>query len=221
MVKGRHVNKKSVFSTAFIFVSAVLLFSCSSELEHLEEFNGVTLRQTVTRISQKMYWTRDIDGSVLSSKVIGADGISKSVTASPSNVFASGTEDSYPPVYPSIDGFAVLNTSMIPDAAISVLDGFCSAIVERKGADSYMDASSIYALVIFRYDINREGKRFKSYILGEAYDTGPLLQCPVRFLENDGSFQDARIYLSPERSYRIVSLEFIGHEDAGEKNERS
>ena len=189
-----------------------LFFSCSAGIEIYQDYTDVTLRQTIGQIAQKIYWTPDIDGSILSSKVSGADGIAAAMVPNPSNIFASGAEQLYEPVYPDIAGFALLNTSSLGEAALANLKGFCNAVVEKKSADSFMDSESIYALVIFNYDINRENKKFSSYILGEPFNNGPVIQCPVRFMEEDGGFQDSMVYLSPDRSYKITALEFVANE---------
>ncbi|MBR6193570.1 MAG: hypothetical protein IKQ66_05355 [Treponema sp.] len=207
------MRKTSIFLNILLVYTALFFFSCSVGIEAYQDYTDVTLRQTIGQIAQRTYWTHDVDGSILSSKIVGADGVSQMFTASPSCIFASGAESLYPPVYPDIEGFAVLNTSGLNSSAMANLSGFCNAIVEKKSADTFMDRDSIYSLVIFNYDINREGKKFTSFILGEPSNSGPIIQCPVRFLEKDG-FQDVFVYLSPDRSYKIISLEFV----AGEKD---
>ncbi len=209
------MKKTSIFLNILLVSTASFLFSCSVGIEAYQDYTDVTLRQTIGQIAQRTYWTHDIDGSILSSKIIGADGVSQTFSADPTSVFASGAESLYPPIYPDIEGFAVLNTSGLSESAAANLNGFCNAIVEKRSADSFMDRDSIYSLVIFNYDINREGKRFTSFILGEPSNNGPIIQCPVRFLEKDG-FQDAFVYLSPDRSYKIISLEFVAREKDSE-----
>ncbi|MBQ1832469.1 MAG: hypothetical protein II114_01705 [Treponema sp.] len=203
--------RKSSFSALALFFS-FFLFSCSISEEYYQEYNVDTIRKTVMQISEKTYWTRDIDGSILSGSTFGAEGISRSITANPMNAFASGAEDLYEPVYPSLKNFPVLNTSALNDAARSNLTGFCNAVVERKSADYFMDPSSIYSLVIFNYDMNREKARFSSFVLGEPFISDTIVQCPVRFFQKDGAYKDVSVYLSPEKSFKIISLEFLTEE---------
>lgn len=190
----------------FIFASFLCL-SCSMEKVHLEEEEDLTLRKTVNTISSETFWTQELDASILSESVKGADGVSRSTTALPENVFASGNEEDYVPVYPGLKDFPTLDTRILNQSAKSNLNGFCNAVVEKKSADSFMDSSSIYALVIFNYDINREGKKFNRYVLGQPFLCDDLYQCPVRFFEKSG-YTDVVVYLDTKKGNKICALDF-------------
>ncbi len=207
--------KKTVF---FISISLLILsfFSCSVEKVEFQDEEIVTLRKTISQVSDKIYWTQELDSSILESRVNGADGISKSMTADPSNIFASGAESFYEPVYPAFEDFALLDTSSLVEVARNNLAGFCNSVVEKRPADSYMDPNEMYALVIFNYDVNREGKKFTGYVLGEPFETDSLLQCPVRFFEKGGAFQDVLVYLNSKKEYKVSAIEFVLREKEDE-----
>lgn len=126
--------------------------------------------------------------------------------------------------YPVLEGFASLDTSSYSDASFSVLDGFCHALEEGKGEDSYMDKGFLYSLALFRYGLESQGKgKYKpvSHIIGkpllpderkkEKRDNS--LQCPVRFIYKDKSFCDVYVYLVKSVSdWKVDQIEFIKEE---------
>lgn len=192
-----------------LFFGLTLFVSCSSGEYVFTNEQDITLKNVTEKISSNIRWTKELDSSVVAERIIGAEGIDSSVLVSPSNVFASGAEEEFAPVYPRLPDFALLNTSMLNDSARQVLEGFCNSIISKSPADSYMDSSSIYSLVLFNYDMNREGKKFLRYVLGEPMDLGTLVECPVRFIEKDNGFQDALFYLNSEKSYKISAIEYV------------
>ena len=181
----RFVDKKQIVKIVFFLLCSyciVAVTACSNPNNGNESENNTTLRYTADVIVNNTQWTAELETKVLTTPVNGADGIEKSITAAPDNVFASGSEELYEPLYPEIPGFSRLNTSSLDVGALQLLDGFCSAITANSDADNFMAKGDLYSLVLFLYDLDEtNGPLFKSYILGEPFKSDEIFQCPVRF----------------------------------------
>ena len=59
----------------------------------------------------------------------------KGIKVTPFNILVSKNEENYLKIYPEIPGFTYLDTSMLPDDALEVLDNFCSAIIEEAESE--------------------------------------------------------------------------------------
>ena len=193
--------------------SLTLFFSSCSHNSLDSEFEMYTLRKESEELGASIKWEQEIESSVLNSRLIGADGIVKSLAGNPQYIFASGAEEDYAPVYPQIRGFASLDMTNYPEGAKKVLNDFCSSIAAGNNAESYMAQGCMYTLVLFKYDLSGLGySRFSSYILGEPFVSPEILQCPVRFLDKDNMSLDVLIYLKEDMigTYRIHNIALKG-----------
>lgn len=190
----------------FLFLTFV---SCTQP-SNLGAYDGTDLRSQALALENGVHWAQELESSVLTTNVAAADGIIKSLQSDTSIIYASGKEDDYEPIYPEIEGFSILNTSMLPETARAVLENFCNAIINGTSADACFARDSIYVLLIFRYDIAKyNAGKFSEYILGEPFANLSIIQCPVRFLRKDGTFMDFVVYLKPEDMCRICAIEYI------------
>lgn len=174
--------------TTLLITTIMLLFvtSCSNVNNAVVDTESGTLRYTADKLDKTTTWTSELEGDRLTKKVESADGIDKTVEVDPSMIFASGNEQAYQPIYPAIPDFAVLNTSTLDESAITLLDGFCTAITKNVDADSFMAKNHLYSLVLFQYDLNQGDKPlFSSYVIGEPFVTENAIQCPIRFYYDD------------------------------------
>ncbi|MFA6936635.1 MAG: hypothetical protein WCQ67_00220 [Treponema sp.] len=160
--------------------------SCKNPNTADTESTELNLRSTAESYSKKTEWTTEIEGEKLTAKIPAADGIESSLSASPQNIFMSGNESSYSPVYPEITDFAILDTSALDSGALSTLDGFCNSITNNKDADSFIAKDQLYTLVLFLYDFKSEEKPlFSSYVLGKPFiSDDETIECPARFYYN-------------------------------------
>jgi hypothetical protein len=173
-----HKTYISLLGAALIMVFT----GCSNPNVGMVEGDSGTLRATADILDTKTEWTEELEKARLTKTNTSVDGIDQSVDSSPMNIFASGNEGSYAPIYPSIPDFSVLNYSSLDPNALSVIDGFCTAITKNVDADSYMQDGHLYSLVLFLYDLDMRGEPlFKSYILGEPFISDDGIECPVRF----------------------------------------
>ena len=185
------------------------LISCTQP-SNVGVYDGLDLRSQAQELESSVHWAQELESSVLTETVGGADGIIKSISSDSSIIFASGKEKEYEPVYPEIEGFSILNTSMLPETARIVLENFCNAIINGTSADACFARNSIYVLVVFRYDLAKyNAGKFSEYILGEPFSSPTIIQCPVRFLKKDGTPMDFAVYLKPDDMCRICAIEYL------------
>lgn len=180
-------KKLSSLFLKIISISIIANFiSCTNPNTTDTELTELNLRSTAKSYSSKTTWTNEIEGEKLTAKVPAADGIETSLSASPQNIFASGNESSYSPVYPEITDFATLDTSSLDSGALSTLDGFCNSITNNKDAVPFIAKDQLYTLVIFLYDFKSEEKPlFSSYVLGKPFiGDDETIECPARFYYN-------------------------------------
>ena len=141
-----------LFSAAFLLS---LFFSCSNPAQVSSVRTAETLRTVSDSMAQNVVWSEELQGDFLKQKIIGADGVSKSVKTTPYSAAVSSDRQKYPPLPPYIRGFASLDTSLYDTQALETLNAFCSALVSGEGADSFMAEGDVYSLVMFRYDLAR------------------------------------------------------------------
>jgi len=182
----------SSFLAGAAFCAAFI--SCVNPNNGISDSSDKTLRATAEIIEKETVWSDELEGTVLTQKTTGADGIDKSIEANPYCIFASGSETSYKPVHPEIVGFAKLDTSLLDKDAAATVESFCDAIVKGDDADAYMKKESMYSLVIFLYDLSQnKTDSFSSYVIGEPFDNDGILQCPVRLYYKQEESHDASV----------------------------
>lgn len=205
-MKKRRLFLKSM--VLCIFLAGVWGFfnSCSQPVGTME-FTAETLRTNARSMEKNTKWAQDLDSSMITNAYTDADGISKSIYITPEIIYASKSPEYSTPVYPYLSGFTYLDTSALTENQKSTLDSFCNAIITKSNADSYMAPSSLYTLVLFRYDIStRKDLVLSEYVLGQPFVTDELIQCPVRFLDNKGRPLDVSIYLNPSSVDKITQI---------------
>lgn len=189
-----------LFSAAFLLS---LFFPCSNPAQVSSVRTAETLRTVSDSMAQNVVWSEELQGDFLKQKVIGADGVSKSVKTTPYSAAVSSDRQKYPPLPPYIRGFASLDTSLYDTQALETLNAFCSALVSGEGADSFMAEGDVYSLVMFRYDLARlfeEETVFSRYVIGKPFVQDGIYQCPVRFFTSQ---EESVSYLAPHTDVYI------------------
>lgn len=198
----------------FLFCFFLLIFatSCSNE-QSVWTFDTDTLRTEASTLEEHTPWTGELESSLLSGKLSSStEGISKNITLSPALIFASGAEDSYTPIYPALEGFATLNTSLLPQEALATLDGFCKALINDAVDESFLARDALFEYVLFAYDMKKHldaTSALKKYILGEPFVSEDFIQCPVRFYRQNERTMDIVVYMTAhEGGWKICKLHF-------------
>lgn len=102
----------------------------------------------------------------------------------------------YPPIYPELEGFGSLNTSILPPMLVSLVDDFLKSVQTSDIGTSFFPDDKSYLKILIDYDFNFLPK-LKTWILGEPFlltsDTHLVFEIPIRLVFDTG-FSDIFIY---------------------------
>ena len=184
-----------IFSLIFILLLSV---SCSNPNTVILEDNTLNLKKVAIEYRNSISFTEELEKDRLKQKIPSVEGMEKGIKVTPFNILVSKNEENYLKIYPEIPGFTYLDTSMLPDDALEVLDNFCSAIIEEAESETYVNPNAMYTLVLFLYDLEQTKAKFSSYVAGQPFsEDGTYFECPVRFYyvtENEISNELSSIY---------------------------
>lgn len=138
-----------------LFSLAVLFFSCSNaESGGALSDETPTLRSTAASLYDSTLWTEEIEFDRLSANVSKVEGISSKLNLSPLIVSACIPAQNSQ-VFPSLDSFGSLDTSLIPPSLRKMLTTFSETLSKNKDADSFFVKDNLYSLALFYNDFNR------------------------------------------------------------------
>ncbi|MBQ7159063.1 MAG: hypothetical protein IJS09_06550 [Treponema sp.] len=142
------------FFSLFVTATFFAFVSCSNmQQEKRAEEDELTLREITVDMAKSIPWTGALEGDRLTAEIGTKDGISRGVALSPLSVLAGGEESDILPVYPFLKDFGSLDTTLLSDDVISVLDGFCAALSHGENADSFIASGCMYQLALFIRDM--------------------------------------------------------------------
>lgn len=218
-----------------LFALVVAFASCSNmqQGKRLED-DEQTLRALTAELAESVPWTDELEGERLTATITTADGIDRRVALSPLSFIAGTEQQDVAPVYPFLEQFGSLDTTLITQEVKDVLNGFCTAINRAENADSFMASGCLYQLALFYRDARLEKPQssddgvatenadeetpaftfFDSYFYGQPYVTGTMYEIPVRFVGKKRSL-DVLIYLLKEsNAWKIDELQILRAESA-------
>ncbi len=174
-----------IFYPCVIFLMSFLPLSCAiSSEESSESEKVVTLRDEASSLESKVYWEKELEGDRLLRKIDKLDFVSTRLSLSPL-VLSARTFQEGEKVYPVLDGFSSLDTSLIPQALNVMLKSFCERISRNEDADSFISKDCLYTLVLFYSDFERifggEKIIFDNYAIGEPFLDGVHYEVPLKF----------------------------------------
>ncbi|MFA6856988.1 MAG: hypothetical protein WCR31_07255 [Treponema sp.] len=207
--------------TFFIFFFYALLFVVSCANGHtavLTDSNGDTLRSQADKKDKEILWTRELESMRLVQNISTVDGVDKAVKLTPQSVIASSLVPV--PVYPFIDGFGSLDTSLISSELKAALETACMTVSAQKNADSLMAEGCLYSYVLFLSDLKTGWKETfgedipdvnngENLFTKEIYGT-PFLdddyEIPVRFECRKGYIDILICFIKTDNGYKIDQL---------------
>ena len=237
---------KSVRIIRAIFSLGVLVaaFAACSNIQQGKrmEDDEQTLRALTAERAELVPWTDELEGDRLTATITTADGIDRRVSLSPLSFIAGTDVQDVAPVYPFLDDFGSLDTTLIAHDVKDVLDGFCAALNHAENADSYMARGCLYQLALFYHDSNlvkpaeeptdapAENAEnsdagteqvafhfFDTFFYGQPYVTGDMYEIPVRFVGTERSM-DVLVFLVKEGgTWKIDELQLLRAERADGK----
>lgn len=123
------------------------------------------------------------------------------------------------PVYPSLEGFGSLDSTQLSPEAKSSVEKFVKSVISWNFDESLMEKTSIFSLVLFKYDIesgwknsfgsefpsDAEKELFSSYYFGEPFVEEESLSLPVR-LKNSMGFVDIQLFIDKTENFKISQI---------------
>ena len=221
----RSVTLTVSFAVCFLAVSA-----CSDlQQGKRAEDDAQTLRALAQAMAESVPWTDELERDRLTATVSVADGVDRHVLLSPLSVLAGAAARKVPPVYPFLEGFGSLDTTLIVPDVKTVLDGFCDAVCRAENADSFMARGCLYQLALFYRDgdlvlpesspdADSDEKKpafsfFDTYFYGQPYVTGETYEVPVRFVGEKRSMDVLVFLLKEGDAWKIDELRILRAED--------
>jgi hypothetical protein len=172
------MKKMRVF---FFFAVCGTLCGCVREDETmLPSVADQTLKSLIEQKNKESAWTIEVDPPQ-------KPATASAVHLTPNNVFALRGESRAETVYPQLEGFGSLNTSLLDAEKRTLINSFCEAVIahNREKAESLMNPQTAFMLTVF-FDAIKNVTFTKRYIIGQPGMRGSLWQVPVRFYAADG-----------------------------------
>ncbi|MCK9170907.1 MAG: hypothetical protein M0P01_10885 [Treponema sp.] len=203
-----------LFSCAF-----VLIVSCANgHTAVLTDSNGDTLRSRADNEDKEILWTRELESMRLVQNITTGDGVDNAVKLTPQSIIASSVVPV--PVYPAVDGFGSVDTSLISPELKTALESACGTISAQKSADPLMADGCLYSYVLFLSDLKTGWKEKFGEDIPDADSSGNLFtkeiygapfidddyEVPVRFECKKGYVDILICFIKNDNGYRIHQL---------------
>ena len=152
------MKKKTAMFCTICFAAVLFcnsLLSCSNGSQGagvLDE--STTLRSTAESLYTSTLWTEELEVDRLTAKVNAVSGISEKLNLTPLVVSARVSSDAEK-IFPSLENFGSLDTTLISSPLRDMLSSFCEAVSTYEDADRFMLKESLYTLSLFYSDFER------------------------------------------------------------------
>lgn len=212
----KSILKRSIFS--FFALTAVLLLSCKNSTESkIIDSESETLKDQVKNKEQSITWTLEMEPERLSKKFTY------------SKEYFRLSKSLQKPVYPELEDFGSLKTVNINPNVKEKVNNFCTGLSESNEGTVISQFSSryIFNYVFFSQDFKNGWKKnfgvdlpeppekteeseekeqlFSKWLLGEPFTGSNIIQIPVRFFCNYGTF-DVTIYMNPNGNNEFYQI---------------
>ena len=211
-------SKMKYFICAMIFLSSFLI-SCSAGQGNEKIFSDTsTIKELTENREKELLWTRELESVRLLLDIKKNPVVQDNIALEP--VVMIGAQSGKEPVYPMLDNFGSLDTSLISKEMKVFLDSTCTAISKWKPSEISVDSNSVYSVVLFKYDIENQWKNnfsvsfpviedsiklFSSWIYGNPFIEEAYIHIPVRFFSKYGTVDVLLIFTTS--AYKISSIQ--------------
>jgi hypothetical protein len=206
-----------MFKVSGCILFAIFFIACSHKIEPALPGEGEeTLKKIIAQKDSSADWTSEVNPPE-------AARAKSAVALAPDNIFASREHSEYEMVFPELEGFGSLDTSVIDQNQREFIAAFCGAVIvgDKTQASARMNQHNAFLLTIFFNDM-RDVEFTDRYILGQAGMRGNLWQIPVRFfvkarsgtlnaasgISAENGHVDARLFLSMGESIVIDQITY-------------
>lgn len=210
--------KKMRFVSPMLFLVVFVFAACSDvSQDDFGRDGGQTLRVRAQTMADVVPWTDELEADRLTAAVSVADGIDSRVSLVPLSFLAGKEARNEQAVYPFLDGFGALDTTLITGGVRETLEGFCTALCRAEDADSFMAHGCLYQLAFLYRDAGLDLPKsvdktdaafsfFDSYFYGQPYMTGASYAIPVRFVGKKRALDVLVFLLEEDGVWKIDEL---------------
>lgn len=217
-----------------IFLLFIFTFvSCSANNEEIIKYNvDENLHTIVSKKNEELIWTRELESARLLKDTKKMQGVSASVKLSKNVVIVS--ENSYPKIYPYLEGFGSLDTTSVSADLGKLIETFASSLCFGVFDEALFNSHAVFTFVLFQNDlktlwkdllkkdmptfpaeeqetISVSQKVFTSWIVGKPFVFDNEIQVPIRF-EKDSIYIDVMLFVSVENKIEQIQITQWGEE---------
>lgn len=204
------------------FIFSLLFASCADNRSVILPDASETLRARADGRDAETPWTRELEAVRLAQNIASKDGVAASVKLTPQTVVAAASN--YEEVFPFLNDFGSLDTSLIFPEMRAVLDSFVQAILHGQSAAENIADGCLYSYVFFIDDMQTGWKQFFGSELPEHSEKNPLFttvlygapfisedgsEIPVRFEYALGGIDVSLCFENEAGEYKINQIEII------------
>ncbi len=207
-----------------LYITMLLCFlsiSCSNTNDVNENYSSPeTLREELLQKSGEVKWTNDIDGE----NAIDVSGLASFESAEELNrrLFSQDGSNTVlffynyqtdTKIYPSIQGFGSLDTSVLPDDVILLANNFLSSLQEKNIETEYFLPALAFQKVLVEYELYSL-PQITSWLLGESKPVQNVqtqmlsFEIPIRLIFEQGYSHCVLYCVEYEDSFKIQQFNF-------------
>lgn len=197
-----------------IIIFTLLLYSCNKQSDTVyEELEITPLAREVNERIRDSVWVPELESHRLVKKIDALTGVASGISLTPAAMIAFGSSSqSVKPVYPFMEGFTTIDTTVLESECLEVIDLFCDSLKKEAGAVSVADVEKFYVkdmihtYSLFRYDISTSGV-IKSYLVGQPVYSENIFEVPVRFTTSSKILYTVLYLVNGDSQWRIQQVE--------------
>lgn len=205
----------------------LIFISCSANNEEIIKYNvDENLHTIVSQKNEELIWTRELESVRLLKDTKKMEGVAASVKLSKNVVIAS--ENNYPKIYPYLEGFGSLDTTLVSADLDKLLKTFASSLCFGVFDESLFNSQAVFSFVLFQNDlknlwkelfkqdmptfpeeeqetISNSQKVFTSWIVSKPYVFDNEIQVTIRF-KKDAKYIDVMLFVSVENKIEQIQI---------------
>ncbi len=195
----------------------LIFISCSANNEEIIKYNvDENLHTIVTKKNEELIWTRELESVRLLKDTKKMEGVASSVKLSKNVVIAS--ENNYPKIYPYLEGFGSLDTTLVSADLNKLIESFASSLCFGIFDESLFNSQAVFSFVLFQNDlknlwkelfkqdmpsfsaeeqetISNSQKVFTSWVVSKPYVFDNEIQVTIRF-KKESKYIDVMLFVS-------------------------
>lgn len=190
------------------------------------------LHTIVSQKNEELIWTRELESVRLLKDTKKMEGVASSVKLSKNVVIAS--ENLYPKIYPYLEGFGSLDTTLVSSDLDKLLKTFASSLCFGVFDESLFNSQAVFSFVLFQNDLKNLWKElfkqdmptfpteeqetiaasqkvFTSWVVSKPYVFDNEIQVTIRF-KKESKYIDVMLFVSVDNKIEQSQITQWGEE---------